>query len=151
MTSQSLQTFIYLGCYMKFIIQNKLVSLNLLYLSIRMDSCDLWLRWIRKPLLDTMRYWLVYPHEKVTLFFVKCQKHAILAPRLFTFSQCRLVRTITDQVSYVLFQIRVCIVRNPLYVLFPFWSEGKHKAHFLIEKYFRLFYWEGMKQAELTR
>ena len=27
MTSQSLQLFVYLGCYMKFIIQNKLVSL----------------------------------------------------------------------------------------------------------------------------
>ena len=61
---------------------------HLLYLSIRMESCDLWLRWIREPLLDTMRYWLVYPHEKVTLFFVACRKHSILAPRLFTFSQC---------------------------------------------------------------
>ena len=88
------------------------------------------LRWIREPLLDTMRYWLVYPHKKVTLFFVTCQKHAMLAPRLFTFCQCRLVRKITDQLSCILFHIRVCIVRDPLYVPFSFWSGGKHKAPF---------------------
>ena len=133
-------------------------SAGVLYLSIRMESCDPWLRWIREPLLDTMRYWLVYPHEKVTLFFVACQKHAILAPRLFAFSQCRLVRTITDQLSCMLFNIRVCMVREALYVLFLFWSRGKHKAHFLrtvhTAKSLRFFYqfqrWAGTKRAELT-
>ena len=93
---------------------------HLLYLSIRMKSCDLWLRQIREPLLDTRRYWLVYPHEKVTLLFVLCQKHTIPAPRLLTFSQWRFVKTITEQLSCILFLIRVCMVRDPLCVLFPF-------------------------------
>ena len=59
-----------------------------IYLPIRLESCDPWLRWIREPILDTMRYWLVHLQEKSTLFFVVCQKHSILAPRLFTFCQC---------------------------------------------------------------
>ena len=37
---------------------------HLLSLNIRMESCDLWLRQIQQPLIDTMRNWLVYPNEK---------------------------------------------------------------------------------------
>ena len=76
---------------------------HLLYLSIRMKSCDLWLKQIREPLLDTRRYWLVYPHEKVTLLFVLCQKHTIPAPRLLTFSKYRFVKTIAEQLSCIIF------------------------------------------------
>ena len=90
---------------------------HLLYLSTRMESCDLLLRQKRKPLLDTRRYWPVYPHEKVTLLYVTCQKHKILAPRLLTFSLCRLVKTITKQLSCILCLIRVCMMRDTLYVL----------------------------------
>ena len=90
-----------------------------LYPFIRMKSCDMWLRQMRKPLPDTMRYWLVYPHEKGTRFFVARQKNTMLAQRLFTFSQCWLVRTTRDQLSYITFHIRVCMMRDPLGVLFP--------------------------------
>ena len=49
-------------------------------------------------------------------------------------------------------------MRDPLYVLFLFWSRGKHKAKFLravhMAKFVYFFYqfqcWEGMKQAELA-
>ena len=85
---------------------------HLLYLSKRMKSCDLWLRQIREPLLDTRRYWLVY--EKVTLRFVLCQKHMIPAPRLLTFSQCRFVKTITEQLSCILYLISVYDARSTL-------------------------------------
>ena len=39
-------------------------------------------------------------------------------------------RTITDQLSCTLSHIRVCMMRDPLHVLFPFWSRGEHKAHY---------------------
>ena len=107
-------------------------------------------------------YAKVYPHEKVTLFLVTCQKHTILAQlKLFTFSQCRIVGTITDLLkdwaAYCL--MRVCMMCDPLYVLFPFWSRGKHKAHFLraehIAKSLRFFYqfqhWKGVRRSKLTR
>ena len=87
---------------------------NISFVSLRTESCDVWLGQIRKPLLHTMRQWLLYPHEKATLFFVACQKHMILAQRLFTFCQCRLVRTIIDQLSCILFHIRVCMMCDPL-------------------------------------
>ena len=110
-----------------------------------MKCCDPWLRWTREPLLDNMQYWLIYPHEKSTLFFVACQKHSILAPRLFTFSQRReLVRTITDHLTCIFSHIRVCMMHDPLNVLFSFWRRGKHEEYFLgtvlIAKSLRFFY-----------
>ena len=51
-------------------------------------------------------------------------------------------------------------MRDPPYVLFPFWGKGKNKAKFLrraarIAKSFPFFYqfqrWEGMKRADLTK
>ena len=66
----------------------------------------------------------------------------ILAQRLFTFSQCRLVRTITTELHIVSHQ-RVYDALStlcPLSIL----KRGKHKVHFLravhVAKSFRLFY-----------
>ena len=107
---------------------------GVLYLSIRMESCDPWLivhevntraaPWYH-AILAGLSTWKSYTR------FCSMSETCDPGSKAFTFSQCRLVRTITDQLSCTLFNIRVCMVHDALYVLFLFWSRGKHKAHFL--------------------
>ena len=78
----------------------------------------------RVPYLMSSRPPSRVPKSQVPTHASRCPRPPVPVPLLYTAEQ--------SQTNWVctLSHIRVCMMHDPLHVLFPFWSRGEHKARY---------------------